>query len=152
MLHVPGIWSQDQIDGWKKTTKAVHDKGGVIYLQMWALGRANPGNADVPKVVSASNVPFEGGATPEPLTVEAIKRYVELYAQAAKNSIEAGFDGVEIHSVREAPSQMHDRNPPLTCPRRLTDTYCSSSSVRPATIVPTSTAAASRTARVSFAR
>lgn len=99
MPHVPGIWSQDQIDGWKKVTKAVHDKGGVIYLQMWALGRANPGNADVPKVVSASNIPFEGGAVPEPLTKEDIARYVQHYAQAARNSIEAGFDGVEIHSA-----------------------------------------------------
>jgi len=99
MPNVPGIHSQEQIEGWKKTTKAVHDKGGVIYLQLWALGRANPGNADVPKVVSASDIPFEGGAKPEPLTKEDIKRYVGLYTQAAKNAIEAGFDGVEIHSA-----------------------------------------------------
>ena len=99
MPNVPGIHSQEQIEGWKKTTSAVHAKGGAIYLQMWALGRANPGNADVPKVVSASDKPFEGGATPVSLSKEDIKRYVGLYAQAAKNSIEAGFDGVEIHSV-----------------------------------------------------
>lgn len=96
--HVPGIWSQEQIQGWKKVTEAVHKKGGVIYLQQWAIGRANPGKEDVPKVVSASNVPFEGGATPEPLSVDDIKRYVESYRQAALNAIEAGFDGVEIHS------------------------------------------------------
>lgn len=99
MPHVPGIHSKEQIEGWKKTTKAVHDKGGVIYCQLWALGRANPGNADVPKVVSASNQPFEGGAKPEAQTKEDIQRYIQLYTTAAKNAIEAGFDGVEIHSV-----------------------------------------------------
>jgi len=97
-LHVPGIWSKEQISGWKKVTKAVHDKGGVIYVQLWAIGRANPGKNDVERVVSASNLPLEGGATPEPLSVEGIKHYVGMYRQAALNAVEAGFDGVEIHS------------------------------------------------------
>jgi len=99
MPHVPGIHSKEQIAGWKKTTEAVHKAGGHIYCQLWALGRANPGNADVPKVVSASDQPFEGGAKPEAQSVEDIKRYVGLYTTAAKNAIEAGFDGVEIHSA-----------------------------------------------------
>lgn len=95
---VPGIWSSEQISQWKKTTDAVHAKGGVIYVQLWAIGRANKGTGDAPRVVSASNIPFEGGATPEPMSVDDIKRYVELYRQAAINAVEAGFDGVEIHS------------------------------------------------------
>lgn len=105
MPHVPGIHSKEQIAGWKKTTEAVHKAGGHIYCQLWALGRANPGNADVPKVVSASDQPFEGGAKPEAQSVEDIKRYVGLYSTAAKNAIEAGFDGVEIHSVSNCTSR-----------------------------------------------
>lgn len=85
------------IAGWKKVTEAVHAKGGVIYCQLWAIGRANGGDADVARVVSASNLAYEGGATPEPLSVEEIQQYVKNYAQAAKNAIEAGFDGVEAH-------------------------------------------------------
>jgi len=100
-----GIWSKEQIEAWKETTKAVHDKGGVIYTQLWAIGRANMGDQDVKRVVSASTFPLEGGATPEALTKEDIKRYVELYRQAALNAVEAGFDGVEIHSyVGTSPS------------------------------------------------
>ncbi|KAF7872406.1 hypothetical protein EAF04_003327 [Stromatinia cepivora] len=100
--HVPGIWSKDQITAWKKVTDAVHAKKSYIWMQLWALGRA----ADATyleqtgyKVKSASDIPFEGGAKPEPLTEAEIKDYFGLYAQAAKNAIEAGFDGVEIHGA-----------------------------------------------------
>ena len=101
--NAPGIYSQDQIESWKKVTAAVHDKGSFIYLQLWALGRA----ADPTQlqkefggvVKSASDIPFEGGAKPTPLTEAEIQEYIGLYAQAAKNSIEAGFDGVEIHGA-----------------------------------------------------
>ncbi|POS75755.1 hypothetical protein DHEL01_v205844 [Diaporthe helianthi] len=102
---VPGIWSQAQIDGWKTVTKAVHDKKSFIYLQLWALGRASTlgGLSKVAgpeaKVVSASDIPFEGGEKPTPLTEDEIWWYVKRYAQAAKNAIEAGFDGVEIHGA-----------------------------------------------------
>ena len=65
-------------------------------MQLWALGRANPGDADVPEVVSSSDLPLEGQKAPTPLDVEGIKRYVKNYAQAAKNAEDAGFDGVEI--------------------------------------------------------
>lgn len=102
---VPGIWSRDQIDGWRKVTDAVHGKKSYIYLQLWALGRAASPDAlkkelgQDAKVVSASDVPMEGGAEPTPLTEEEIREYVGLYAQAAKNAIAAGFDGVEIHGA-----------------------------------------------------
>ena len=80
---------------------AVHAKGSFIYLQLWALGRA--AKADVLAkegpgydVVSASDVAFEGGDKPRPLTEEEIKRYVGHYAAAAKAFVErAGGDGVE---------------------------------------------------------
>jgi NADPH2 dehydrogenase len=106
--NVPGIWSQAQIDSWKNVTEAVHAKGSFIYLQLWALGRA----ADLvelkkdvgpdAKIVSASDLNFDGRQghpKPTPLTEEEIKEYIGLYAQAAKNAVEAGFDGVEIHGA-----------------------------------------------------
>ncbi|KAK2629446.1 hypothetical protein QTJ16_000266 [Diplocarpon rosae] len=103
--NVPGIYSDAQIASWKKVTDAVHANKSFIYLQLWALGRA----AD-PKqlkkefgengvVKSAGDIAFEGGAKPTPLTEDEIKEFPGLYAQAAKNAIEAGFDGVEIHSA-----------------------------------------------------
>lgn len=101
----PGIWSQAQIDGWKSVTKAVHDKKSVIFLQLWALGRASHADGlkkvagPDAKVVSASDIPLEGGEKPTPLTEDEIRWYIEQYAQAAKNAIEAGFDGVEIHGA-----------------------------------------------------
>jgi NADPH2 dehydrogenase len=74
-----------------------------MFLQMWALGRAV--QAEILEkenitCVSASDIPLPGGPTPRPLTVDEIKEYMELYAQAAKNAIDkAGFDGVEIHGA-----------------------------------------------------
>jgi len=102
---VPGIWNAAQIAGWKKVTDEVHKKGSSIFVQLWALGRASS-EATLKKelgpdakVVSASNIPFEGGATPTPLTEDEIWEYVGLYKQAALNAVEAGFDGVEIHGA-----------------------------------------------------
>ncbi|PSR77829.1 hypothetical protein BD289DRAFT_477183 [Coniella lustricola] len=103
--NAPGIWSEAQIKGWEKVTDAVHANKGTMFLQLWALGRtALP---DVlkkelgpdAKLVSSGNIPMEGGATPTALTEEEIWEYVGYYAQAAKNAIAAGFDGVEIHGA-----------------------------------------------------
>lgn len=111
--YVPGIWSKEQIAGWKKITDAVHKKGSFIYMQLWALGRQ--ASHEVLKklghdYVSSSPLrdvtdsqaalsQYPNNETPRPLTVAEIKEYVADYAQAAKNAIEAGFDGVEIHSA-----------------------------------------------------
>lgn len=104
----PGIYSKEHIDGWKKVTEAVHQKSGIIFLQLWHLGRAsyaklNPNNEPV---VSASAIAIKGiGMLGEPyeipraLEVGEIKEIVQKYKQAAKNAIEAGFDGVEIHGA-----------------------------------------------------
>ena len=101
--NVPGIWSAAQIAGWKSVTEAVHKKGSFIYMQLWALGRAadakNLEQEFGKKVVSASDIPFKGGAQPTPLTEEQIWEFIGLYKQAALNAIEAGFDGVEIHGA-----------------------------------------------------
>ncbi|ORY63802.1 hypothetical protein BCR35DRAFT_308758 [Leucosporidium creatinivorum] len=102
--HAPGIWSDDQVASWKKIVDEVHAKGSFIYLQLWALGRAaDPqqlkGDGDF-DVVSASDIPFEGGATPRPLTEAEIQEYIGWYATAAKRFVEeAGGDGVEVHSA-----------------------------------------------------
>lgn len=107
---VPGIYSSEQITAWKKVTDAVHEKGSYIYCQLWALGRAaDPNNLKAKglKVVSSSPVEMPGktgGRVEEPekphaLTEEEIWEFVKMYAQASKNAIEAGFDGVEIHAA-----------------------------------------------------
>ncbi|KAF7159369.1 hypothetical protein CNMCM5623_004683 [Aspergillus felis] len=102
--NVPGIWSEAQIAQWRQVTDAVHAKGSYIYMQLWGLGRvANP---DVLKkeggfdLVSSSDVPTNDKApAPRPLTEEEIHALIADYAQAARNAIAAGFDGVEIHGA-----------------------------------------------------
>jgi len=82
----------------------VHEKGGFIYMQLWALGRAAEQKVLKKKgfeLVSSGNIPVkDGGPAPEPLSNAEVYRYVQLYAQAAKNAVDgAGFDGVEIHNA-----------------------------------------------------
>ncbi|KAL4804771.1 hypothetical protein BDV18DRAFT_142469 [Aspergillus unguis] len=104
--HVPGIWTQEQIAAWKKVTDAVHKKGSHIYMQLWALGRvADPEatkaeNGPEAKVISSSATPVAEGATvPKEMSEEDIQGVIGDFAQAAKNAIAAGFDGVEIHGA-----------------------------------------------------
>ncbi|KAF8890998.1 hypothetical protein BD779DRAFT_1622253 [Infundibulicybe gibba] len=106
--NVPGIWSQQQINAWKQITDAVHGQGSFIFLQLWALGRAaNPDTLAAEDTsfpyVSASNIKLTdhpaSESSPRALTLSEIDEYVALYAQAARNAITAGFDGVEIHGA-----------------------------------------------------
>ncbi|KAJ5341020.1 Aldolase-type TIM barrel [Penicillium brevicompactum] len=102
--NVPGIYNDAQIAAWKEVTDAVHAKGSHIYVQLWALGRvANP---DVLKaeggheVISSSATPAaEDAPTPRALSESEIHEWIADYAQAARNAIAAGFDGVEIHAA-----------------------------------------------------
>ncbi|OAL43647.1 FMN-linked oxidoreductase [Pyrenochaeta sp. DS3sAY3a] len=101
--NVPGIYNQDQIDAWKQVTDEVHKKGSFIYAQLWALGRvANKdfaaANGITIKSSSATQVD-DSHAVAEEMTVEEIKDTIATYAQAAKNAIAAGFDGVELHGA-----------------------------------------------------
>jgi len=111
-IRTPGIWSAEQVAGWKLTTKAVHDKGGRIYLQLWHVGRVShpdlqPGGAlpVAPSAVRAENqqaYTYEGFKpleTPRALETDEIAGIVADYAHAAKCAMEAGFDGVEIHAA-----------------------------------------------------
>jgi N-ethylmaleimide reductase len=107
----PGIHSPEQVEGWKLVTKAVHDRGGCIFLQLWHVGRiSHPSlqpNGELP--VAPSAIAPEGTAstyegekpfvTPRALETEEIPGIVEDYRQAAKNALEAGFDGIEIHGA-----------------------------------------------------
>jgi NADPH2 dehydrogenase len=102
--NVPQIYTPAQIGAWKRVTDAVHAKGCYIFCQLWALGRA----ADPKvlrkegghKVVSSGNLPMAPDApVPVALTEDEIHGFIQDYAQAAKNAIEAGFDGVEIHGA-----------------------------------------------------
>ncbi|KAJ6131409.1 Aldolase-type TIM barrel [Penicillium sp. IBT 18751x] len=102
--NIPGIYNDAQIAAWKKVTSAVHAKGSYIYLQLWALGRV--ASADQLKkegnfqVVSSSANPVTPDATvPHELTESEIQDWIKDYAQAARNAISAGFDGVEIHAA-----------------------------------------------------
>ena len=106
----PGIHTNEQIQGWKKITQAVHDKGGRIFLQLWHVGRISHSSYHDGKIsVSASAIKPEGDLytpegmkpyeTPKALEIGEIKTIIKEYAQGAKNAIEAGFDGVEIHGA-----------------------------------------------------
>lgn len=100
--NVPGIWNKAQITAWKEITDAVHAKGSFIWCQLWALGRAastKVTDSEGQKVQSSSNIPIPGGSTTVAMDEEEIHAFIADYAQAAKNAIEAGFDGVEIHGA-----------------------------------------------------
>lgn len=101
--NVPGIWNKDQIAAWQNITSAVHAKKSFIYMQLWALGRvADPAfqKARGFEVKSASAIPAgDGKHVPKEMTVEDIKSYIADYVQAARNAVEAGFDGIEIHGA-----------------------------------------------------
>ncbi|KAK1809889.1 hypothetical protein LTR12_015741 [Friedmanniomyces endolithicus] len=103
--NVPGIYNDAQIKAWKEIVDSVHKAGGIIYLQLWALGRAASAEVKAKEetgdVVSASEVPMaDNSPKPRALSEEEIQAYIKAYASAAKNAVEgAGFDGVEIHGA-----------------------------------------------------
>jgi 2,4-dienoyl-CoA reductase-like NADH-dependent reductase (Old Yellow Enzyme family) len=103
----PGIYTTEQITAWKEITDSVHEKGGVIYLQLWHFGRAAIAECNLGKqCVSASEIAIKGKdffghehEVPHAMTKVEIKEMYQEYCQAAQNAIEAGFDGVEIHGA-----------------------------------------------------
>lgn len=112
----PGIYSPEQVAGWRLVTDAVHSAGGRIFLQLWHVGRmSHPDFHNGALPVAPSAVPFEGqiwkvdpgtgvGAmaacpTPRALTREEIGGVVADFRRAARNAMDAGFDGVEIHGA-----------------------------------------------------
>lgn len=106
----PGIWSAEQIAGWKLITQAVHAAGGRIFMQLWHVGRvSHPDYLDGVLPVAPSAVAPEGHVsllrpkqnyvTPRALETEEIPAIVEAYRQGAINAKAAGFDGVELHGA-----------------------------------------------------
>ncbi len=109
---VPCIYTDEQVKGWKLVTSAIHAKGGIAFLQLWHSGRISHSslNAGKQPVAPSAIPPSQGMAltatfepkpfeTPRALETSEIPALVAAYAQAAKNAIAAGFDGVEIHGA-----------------------------------------------------
>lgn len=109
--QTPGIYSKEQVEGWRLVTDAVHERGGRIFLQLWHVGRiSHPSlQPDGALPVAPSALAPEGNAatyegeqpfvTPRALETEEIPGIIEQYRQGAENALAAGFDGVEIHSA-----------------------------------------------------
>lgn len=108
--NTPGLWSDEQVEGWKKVTKAVHDQGGVIFAQLWHVGRiSHPMFLDGALPVAPSAIqpkghvslvrPETGYVTPRALETDELPGIVQDYRHAAENAKRAGFDGVEIHGA-----------------------------------------------------
>jgi N-ethylmaleimide reductase len=107
----PGIHSPEQIEGWQDVTKAVHARGGRIFLQLWHVGRVShislqpAGRAPVaPSAIRAKTKTFIGGtfadvSEPRALRRDEIPGIVDLFRQGTINALDAGFDGVEVHGV-----------------------------------------------------
>ncbi len=106
----PGLWSQEQVEGWKLITKAVHKKGGRIFAQLWHVGRISAPlylNGELPVAPSAIAAkghvslvrPLQDFVTPRALETSEIPGIIECYRKAAMNAQMAGFDGVEIHGA-----------------------------------------------------
>ncbi|RMA64298.1 alkene reductase [Ulvibacter antarcticus] len=108
-IHTAGIHSKEQVEGWKKVTESVHEAGGRIFIQLWHVGRiSHPDfhNGELPWAPSAINPEAKvftpdgqkDTVTPKAMTQEDIDTTIKEFQQATKNAVEAGFDGVEIHS------------------------------------------------------
>ena len=108
--NTPGIWSAEQVQGWKNVTSAVHAAGGRIVLQLWHVGRiSDPSYLDGELPVAPSAIqpkghvslirPLKDFVTPRALETAEIAGIVEAYRQGAANAKAAGFDGVEIHGA-----------------------------------------------------
>ncbi|MDY0030220.1 MAG: alkene reductase [Pseudobdellovibrionaceae bacterium] len=108
--NTPGIWSDEQVTGWRKVTDAVHAKGGKIVLQLWHVGRISHPlflNGELPVAPSAIKPaghvslvrPITEYVTPRSLQLSEIPEIVAAYRKGAENAKAAGFDGVEIHGA-----------------------------------------------------
>jgi 2,4-dienoyl-CoA reductase-like NADH-dependent reductase (Old Yellow Enzyme family) len=106
----PGLWSAEQVEGWKLVTRAVHEAGGRILAQLWHVGRvSDPHYLNGAQPVSSSAIAAKGHVsllrptkpydTPRALELDEIPGIIEDYRKAAENALAAGFDGVEIHGA-----------------------------------------------------
>ncbi|MDR8393697.1 alkene reductase [Aliifodinibius sp. S!AR15-10] len=109
-IDTAGIHNEEQVEGWKKVLDAVHDKGGVMYSQLWHVGRVSHAwfhDGEAPVSSTAQNAEsqvftpegFQPTSTPRALSTEEVEVVVQDFRKAARNAIEAGFDGVQIHGA-----------------------------------------------------
>lgn len=108
-FDTPGIYSSEQMAGWRRVTDAVHAKGGKMVLQLWHVGRIWPVSLQQYRQLPVSSTErsatrrtftvkdFEVVTEPLALRLDELPRIVTEYRQAARNAIDAGFDGVEVH-------------------------------------------------------
>ena len=110
--RVPGIWSKEQIEGWRTIFERIHKNGSFVWMQLWNMGRQG-----IPEILARDGLAYVSASddlymddfsrenakkcnNPQrALTRDEIKQFVRDYVQAAKNAIEAGADGVEVHSA-----------------------------------------------------
>ena len=108
-INTPGIHSQEQVEGWKKVTEAIHNEGGKIFIQLWhcgAMSHPKFHNGELPLAPSAVNPNaqsytidgFEDTVTPKEMSLEEIQQTINEFKIAAENAKKANFDGIEIHS------------------------------------------------------
>lgn len=110
--RIPGLYSAEQVDAWKPVTKAVHDNGGRIFAQLMHTGRAShtdnlPAGARVvssaavalPEPIYTDSQALQPATLPHALTTAEVATVVQEFVTAARNAIEAGFDGVELHAA-----------------------------------------------------
>jgi N-ethylmaleimide reductase len=107
----PGIYSKEQVAGWRKVTDHIHERGGRIFLQAWHVGRIshtslqpNNGAPVAPSAIRANtktyvNNAFTEVSEPRALELSEIPEVIDSYKRGAANAIEAGFDGVEVHGA-----------------------------------------------------
>lgn len=127
--YAPGIWTREQVEGWRRVTAAVHERRGKIMCQLWHMGRVvHPSflDGELPVSASATQCPtdartYEGrrpNVRARALELDEIPGIVADYVQAAKNAMEAGFDGVQLHAgsgylieqfMRDGTNQRTDR-------------------------------------------
>ncbi len=110
VINVPGIYSKQQVEGWKLTTETVHQNGGKIFAQLWHTGAySHPDlhggkNPLAPSDVNPNQQVFTAEGLkptqqPQPMSPDDIKKTIADFKQAAINAFEAGFDGVELHGA-----------------------------------------------------
>ena len=107
----PGIYSGEQVAGWRKITDRVHERGGRIFIQLWHVGRIshdslqpNGGKPVAPSAIRAKGKTFVNGtftdiSEPRALELSEIPGIIDDFKRAAENAMAAGFDGVEIHGA-----------------------------------------------------